>query len=63
MEEEVVEPFEALPEEIVEELITSTEETPSVELEAVWGIPEVEETPVEPTPEEQAPEVASLPVA
>ena len=63
VEEEVVEPFKALPEEIVEELTTSTEETPSVELEAVWGIPEVEETPVEPTPEEQAPEVASLPVA
>ena len=35
-----------------------TEEEPTVELEAVWGIPEVEETPENPIPE-----VEELPVA
>lgn len=52
------------PEEVVEELTNSTEEEPSMELEAVWGIPEVEETPEEPTPEvNPTPDVEELPVA
>jgi hypothetical protein len=52
------------PEEVVEELTNSTDEEPSMELEAVWGIPEVEETPEEPTPEvNPTPEVEELPVA
>ena len=52
------------PEEVVEELTNSTDEEPSMELEAVWGIPEVEETPEEPLPEvDTTPEVEELPVA